>query len=87
MHGGTYIDSPRQDAFWINDVSLSLYTEDNKHSFNLIGRNLGDEIVIVTGGAIPGRISTQSGVSALIQDQALTTQQGRTVTLQYKYRM
>ena len=63
--------------FGLNDVSLSLYTEDSKHSFNLIGRNLGDEIVIVTGGAIPGRISTQTGTSALIQDQALTTQQGR----------
>ena len=52
-----------------------------------IGRNLGDEIVIITGGAIPGRISTQSGTSALIQDQAVTTQQGKTFTLQYKYKM
>ena len=84
---GTYIDSPMQDSFWINDVALSLYSEDGKHSFNLIGRNLGDEIVIITGGAIPGRISTQSGTSALIQDQAVTTQQGKTFTLQYKYKM
>jgi len=84
---GTYIDSPMQDSFWINDIALSLYSEDGKHSFNLIGRNLGDEIVIITGGAIPGRISTQTGTSALIQDQAVTTQQGKTFTLQYKYKM
>ena len=71
----------------MNDASLSIYSEDEKHSFNFIGRNLGDEIVIVTGGAIPGRISTRAGSSALIQDQAVTTQQGRTFTLQYKYKM
>ena len=75
------------ELIWINDVALSLYSEDGKHSFNLIGRNLGDEIVIITGGAIPGRISTQTGTSALIQDQAVTTQQGKTFTLQYKYKM
>jgi hypothetical protein len=71
----------------MNDASLSIYSEDGTHSINLIGRNLGDEIVIVTGGATPGRISTQSGTSALIQDQNVTTQQGRTITLQYKYKM
>ena len=74
-----------QDSFWINDLSLSVYSEDSRHSFNLIGRNLGDEIVIITGGAIPGRIATQTGTSALIQDQAVTTQQGRTITFQYKF--
>tara|TARA_B100002051_G_scaffold235484_1_gene235955 strand:+ start:266 stop:2701 length:2436 start_codon:yes stop_codon:yes gene_type:complete len=84
---GVYIDSPRQDSFWINDVALSLYSEDGQHSFNLIGRNLGDEIVIITGGAAPGRVATQTGTSALIQDQAVTTSQGRTFTLQYKYKM
>ena len=84
---GVYIDSPRQDSYWMNDASLSVYSEDGTHSVNLIGRNLGDEIVIVTGGATPGRISTQTGTSALIQDQNVTTQQGRTITLQYKYKM
>ena len=84
---GVYIDSPRQDSFWINDVALSLYSEDGQHSFNLIGRNLGDEIVIITGGAAPGRVATQTGTSALLQDQAVTTSQGRTFTLQYKYKM
>ena len=82
---GVYIDSPIQDSFWISDLSLSVYSEDSRHSFNLIGRNLGDEIVIITGGAIPGRIATQTGTSALIQDQAVTTQQGRTITFQYKF--
>ena len=79
-----------QDSFWINDLSLSVYSEDSRHSFNLIGRNLGDEIVIVTGGSTPGRIGTRTvpGIeAALLQDQNVTTQQGRTVTLQYKYKM
>ena len=87
---GVYRNSPRQDSYWINDAAISLYSEDGKHSINLIGRNLGDEIVIVTGGSTPGRIGTRTvpGIeAALLQDQNVTTQQGRTVTLQYKYKM
>jgi len=87
---GVYVNSPRQDSYWMNDAALSLYSEDGTHSFNLIGRNLGDEIVIVTGGSIPGRVATRSvpGVEgALLQDQAVTTQLGRTLTLQYKFKM
>ena len=87
---GVYRNSPRQDSYWINDAAISIYSEDGKHSINLIGRNLGDEIVIVTGGSTPGRIGTRTvpGIeAALLQDQNVTTQQGRTVTLQYKYKM
>ena len=87
---GVYKNSPRQDSFWMNDAAISIYSEDGTHSFNLIGRNLGDEIVIVTGGSTPGRIGTRTDPSieaALLQDQQVTTQQGRTVTLQYKYKM
>ena len=75
------------DSFWLNDAAISIYSEDGRHTFNLIGRNLGDEIVIITGGAAPGRIATRSGGSSLLQDQAVTTQNGRTMTFQYKYRM
>ena len=81
------INPPRMDSFWLNDAAISIYSEDGRHSFNLIGRNLGDEIVIITGGAAPGRIATRSGGSSLLQDQAVTTQNGRTMTFQYKYRM
>ena len=34
------------------DAALSIYSDDGKHSFNFIGRNLHDEIVIIGGGAI-----------------------------------
>ena len=64
-----------------------LYSDDGKHSINFIGRNLGDEIVIIGGGAIPGRIQRQEGTSSLLQDQTATTTLGRTLTLQYKFRM
>ena len=81
------INSPRQDSYWLFDASLSLYSDDGKHSINFIGRNLGDEIVIIGGGAIPGRIQRQEGTSSLLQDQTATTTLGRTLTLQYKFRM
>ena len=74
----------------MNDAALSVYSEDGTHSFNIIGRNLGDEIVIVTGGSAPGRVATGAipGLeAALNQDQSVTTQIGRTVTFQYKYKM
>ena len=48
------------DSFWLNDAAISIYSEDGRHSFNLIGRNLGDEIVIITGGAAPGRIANKN---------------------------
>ena len=81
------INPPRQDSYWLFDAALSIYSDDGKHSFNFIGRNLGDEIVIIGGGAIPGRIQRQEGASSLLQDQTATTTLGRTLTLQYKFRM
>ncbi|MEM7099305.1 MAG: TonB-dependent receptor [Pseudomonadota bacterium] len=77
-------DALEQDAFWIWDAAISLYSEDGTHQFNLIGRNLTDEIYIVTGGAIPGRIpAANTGPNSL--DQAATTQLGQTMTLQYRF--
>ena len=81
-----------QDSFWLWDAAISVYSDDGKHQFNLIGRNLGDEIYITGGGAIPGRcpnfnngpaVCNNTGPNSL--DQAATTQLGRTMTLQYRY--
>ncbi len=82
-----------QDDFWLIDAAISLYTQDYKHQFNLIGRNVTDEIYITGGGAIPGRCPNFSptptptcnntGPNSL--DQAATTQLGRTISLQYRY--
>ena len=81
-----------QDAFWVFDAAISLYSEDGRHSFNLIGRNLGDKIYIIGGGAIPGRcpnfmngpaVCNNSGPNSL--DQAATTPLGRTLSLQYRF--
>ncbi len=91
------LDPFEQESFWILDAAVSVYSESGKHQFNLIGRNLGDEIYIISGGAILGRCPNVSagipGVTAATcnntgpnsLDQAATTPLGRTVTLQYKY--
>lgn len=73
-----------QDSFWTTDAAISLYSESGRHQFSLIGRNIGDEIYIIGGGAIPGRTPTNNtGANDL--DQAVTTPLGRTVTLQYRF--
>ena len=41
----------------------------------------------ITGRSSHKVIATRSGGSSLLQDQAVTTQNGRTMTFQYKYRM
>ncbi len=75
-----------QESFWIVDAAVSLYSADGRHQFNLIGRNLHDEIYIIGGGAIPGRTPiNNTGANAL--DQAATTPLGKTVTLQYRFTM
>ena len=89
------LDPFEQDAFWILDTAISVYSENGRHQFNLIGRNLSDEIYIIGGGAIPGRcpnatpglapgdICNNTGPNSL--DQAATTPLGRTVSLQYRF--
>ena len=90
------LDPFEQDDFWIVDAALSVYSEDGTHQVNLIGRNIGDEIYITGGGAIPGRcpsadplnpnpLARCDGSVANNLDQAATTQLGRTITLQYRY--
>jgi len=85
-------DPLMQDAFWLLDAAISLYSEDGRHSFNLIGRNLGDKIYIIGGGAIPGRcpnfmngpaVCNNTGPNSL--DQAASTPLGRTLSLQYRF--
>lgn len=75
-----------QDEYWLMDASLRVYSEDGHHSFDLIGRNLGDEIVCVTGASIPGRIA-QDASSSLNLDHGCVTTLGRTLTFKYRYRM
>jgi len=73
-----------QDAFWIWDAAISVYSSDEKHQLSLIGRNLGDEYYIIGGGAIPGRVpSDNTGANTL--DQAATVPLGRTISLQYRF--
>ncbi len=91
------IDPFTQDAFWLIDTAISLYSEDGRHQFNLIGRNITDEIYAITAGAIPGRCPTptpergplascnDTGPNSL--DQAATTPLGRTLGIQYRFSM
>ena len=73
-----------QDAFWIWDAAISVYSSDEKHQLSLIGRNLGDEYYIIGGGAIPGRVpSDNTGANTL--DQGATVPLGRTISLQYRF--
>ena len=77
------------------DAAISLYSEDGQHQFNLIGRNITDEIYVIGGGAIPGRcpnatpqlgpFATCNNTGPNSLDQAATTPLGRTLTLQYRY--
>ncbi len=83
-----------QDSFWVLDASISLYSEDGRHQFNLIGRNINDKIYAIGAGAIPGRcpnfmngpaVCNNTGPNSL--DQAATTPLGRTLSLQYRFTM
>lgn len=90
------LDPFTQDAFWLIDTAISLYSEDGRHQFNLIGRNITDEIYAITAGAIPGRCPNavpqlgpdacnETGANSL--DQATTTPLGRTLGVQYRFSM
>ena len=72
-----------QDSFWVWDAAISVYSDDERHQFSLIGRNIGDEYYIIGGGAIPGRTPIDNtGANTL--DQGATTPLGRTISLQYR---
>jgi len=90
------LDPYMQDSFWVLDAAVSLYSEGGRHQFNLIGRNVTDEIYAITAGATPGRCANFSvgprgascndtGANSL--DQAVTTPLGRTLSLQYRFTM
>ena len=89
------LDPFNQDSFWLLDAAISLYSEDGRHQFNLIGRNITDEIYAISGGAIPGRcpnatphlgpFATCNNTGPNSLDQAATTPLGRTLSLQYRY--
>jgi hypothetical protein len=78
------LDPFEQDSFWLVDAALSVYSANGRHEFNLVGRNITDEIYSVGAGAIPGRVpSNNTGANTL--DQAATTQLGQTFSLQYRF--
>ena len=94
------LDPYIQDSFWLVDAAVSLYSEDGRHTFSLIGRNITDKIYAITGGAIPGRCpnvvrlapGTAGPLAGICNntgpnslDQAATTPLGRTLSLQYRY--
>ncbi|MGI9323047.1 MAG: TonB-dependent receptor domain-containing protein [Pseudomonadales bacterium] len=87
-----------QDKFWLVDVAVSIYSDNGQHRFNLIGRNLGDEIYVIGGGAAPGRCvdykppaamgalaTCAEGPPANSLDQNAITSLGRTVALEYRF--
>mgnify|MGYP006419635325 FL=1 len=86
-----------QDSFWTTDAAIRVYSEDGKYEVALIGRNIGDEIYIIGGGAQPGgcpNVNPALGPGACDLsgtandlDQAATTPLGRTVSLQFRYRL
>ena len=80
------LDPFMQGDYWIHDAAISIYEESGHHSFNIIGRNIADEYYILGGGAIPGRIPADN-TSANSLDQTASTPLGRTLSLQYVYRM
>ncbi len=80
------LDPFMQGDFWVNDASISIYSDDGHHAFNIIGKNIGDEYYILGGGAIPGRIPANN-TQANSLDQVATTALGRTLALQYVYKM
>ena len=91
------LDPFMQDAFWLVDAAVSLYSDDGRHQFTLIGRNVTDKIYAIGGGAIPGRcpnatpergpFATCNNTGPNSLDQAATTALGRTFSLQYRYTM
>ena len=90
-HTGEYswsasLDPFMQGSFWVSDAAISIYSESGRHAFNIIGRNIGDEYYILGGGAIPGRMPIDN-TSANSLDQAATTNLGRTLSLQYVFKM
>lgn len=80
-----------QDSYWLLDAAINIHTNDYKHQFSLIGRNLSDELVVLGAGGIPGKCANISFTPALscdptgAQDLAATVTQGRTLTLRYRY--
>ena len=69
------LDPFMQGDFWVNDASISIYSDDGHHAFNIIGKNIGDEYYILGGGAIPGRIPANN-TQANSLDQVATTALG-----------
>jgi hypothetical protein len=87
-----------QRSFVLLDASVILYSEDEKYSLALIGRNLGDEIIARGAGARPGACVNynpeaepagrcKAAPLANEQDQGVTTSLGREVLVRFKMKI
>ena len=87
-----------QKSFVLLDASVILYSEDEKYSLALIGRNLGDEIIARGAGARPGACVNYNPEAepagrckaeplANEQDQSVTTSLGREVLVRFKMKI
>jgi len=84
-----------QDSYWLWDAAIRVYSADDRYEFSLIGRNLGDEIYAMGGGARPGACANNQSltpggcdttVGANGQDQVTYTSFGRSLTAQFRVR-
>jgi iron complex outermembrane recepter protein len=84
-----------QDSFWLLDAAVRLYSADERYELALIGRNLGDKIYAMGGGARPGACANNQAlvpfgcdttVGANGQDQVTYTSFGRQLTAQFRVR-
>ena len=87
-----------QRSFVLLDASVILYSEDEKYSLALIGRNLGDEIIARGAGARPGACVNYNPEAEPAgrckaapleneQDQGVTTSLGREVLVRFKMKI
>ena len=80
-----------QDSYWLLDAAISVHSNDYKHQFSLIGRNLSDELNVIGAGGVPGKCANISFTPALAcdpaapQDLGTIVTQGRTLSLRYRF--
>ncbi|MEH6590982.1 MAG: TonB-dependent receptor [Halioglobus sp.] len=82
-----------QDAYWLYDASIRLYSSDQRWDLALLGRNLSDEIVYYNAQARPFACATdpvsggcQPPVANRELDQATPSSRGLEYALQLTYR-
>ena len=85
-----------QGTFTLVDASIVFYSADEKYSLALIGRNLGDEIILRGAGARPGACVDynpggdpvcKAAPLAIEQDQGATTSLGKELLVQLRLKI